>query len=124
MAILAGGGAGTLARAGLAEAFPPDPGRWPWATFIVNVVGALFLGWLLTYLSERPASDPHWRPLLGTGVAGALTTFSTLQLETFELARSGHATLALAYPVTSVVLGLACAVAGTAAARSTRARPR
>ena len=39
-AIFAGGALGALARAGLLEWLPPHPGRWPWATFIVNVAGA------------------------------------------------------------------------------------
>lgn len=65
--------AGTLARAGVAEGLPS-----PWATLLVNVLGAALLGYVLVALPER-------RPLLGTGVCGGLTTFSTLQLEALEL---------------------------------------
>jgi CrcB protein len=117
LAVLAGGAAGALARAGLTEALPHAAGGWPWGTFIANLLGALVLGWLLTRLAERIAPTRHWRPLLGTGLAGALTTFSTFQLETFELVRGGHALVAIAYPVVSLTLGMACAVAGTMAAR-------
>jgi CrcB protein len=117
LAVLAGGAAGALARAGLGAAFPHAAGGWPWGTFIANLLGALALGWLLTRLAERIAPTRHWRPLLGTGAAGALTTFSTFQVETFELARGGHVLMALAYPAVSITLGMACAVAGTIAAR-------
>jgi len=116
-AILVGGAAGALARGGLAEAFPHAGGEWPWATFIANLAGALLLGWLLTRLAERVAPTTHWRPLLGTGLAGALTTFSAFQIEIFELLRSGHAGIGIAYALTSVAAGMALAVAGVMAAR-------
>jgi CrcB protein len=43
-AVFAGGALGTAARAELAEALPFTAGRWPWATFAVNIVGAFMLG--------------------------------------------------------------------------------
>jgi fluoride exporter len=115
--ILAGGAIGTLCRAGLAEALPREPGRWPWATFIVNLAGAFILGWLVTRLAERTAPTRHWRLFAGTGFCGALTTFSTFQVETFTLARDGDAALAIAYPAVSIVAGMAVAVAGVLVAR-------
>jgi CrcB protein len=99
-----GGAAGTLARAGIAEALPVTPGSWPWATLVVNVVGTLILGWVV-------AAD-RWRPQVGTGFCGALTTFSTFQVELVRLADDGHAPLAAAYLVTSVAAGLAAAEVG------------
>jgi CrcB protein len=117
VAILAGGAIGTLARAGLAEALPHHPGQWPWATFIVNLAGAFILGWLLTRLAERTAPSRHWRFFAGTGFCGALTTFSTFQIETYQFARAGDAGRAVAYPVASIAAGLFVAVAGVIAAR-------
>lgn len=117
LAIMAGGAAGTLARGGLAEALPHGPGRWPWATFIVNLLGALILGWLLTRLAERTAPGRYWRFLLGTGFCGALTTFSTFQVETLEFARTGHVALAVTYPLVSIAAGMVLAVAGVILAR-------
>jgi CrcB protein len=116
-AIFVGGAAGALARAGLAEALPHRAGDWPWATFIANLAGALFLGWLLTRLAERVAPTTNWRPLLGTGLAGALTTFSTFQVEIFTLLRNGDAGLGIAYALTSIVAGMALAVVGVVVAR-------
>ena len=40
-AIVTGGAIGTVARAGVAEALPLRAGQWPWATFIVNLVGCV-----------------------------------------------------------------------------------
>jgi fluoride exporter len=116
-AIIAGGAIGTLARAALADALPHRGGQWPWATFIVNLAGAFILGWLLTRLAERTAPSRHWRLFAGTGFCGALTTFSTFQIETFEFARDGHVALAVGYPAASIAAGMALAVAGVLSAR-------
>jgi CrcB protein len=111
-AIVTGGAIGTVARAGVAEALPVGAGRWPWATFIVNLVGSFILGWLLTRLAERTAPSRHWRFLAGTGFCGAVTTFSTFQIETLQLARAGHEGLAVGYAAGSIAAGMAVAVMG------------
>jgi fluoride exporter len=119
-AILAGGAVGALARAGVSRGLPAHPGAWPWATFSVNIVGALILAWLTTRLTEVAAPTRYWRPLIGTGFCGALTTFSTFQVETIRLARDGHAPLAAAYAAASIAAGMAAAVAATVAVRRRR----
>jgi CrcB protein len=118
LAVIAAGGAfGTLARAGLADALPHRVDQWPWATFIANVTGAFILGWLLTRLAERTAPAQHWRFFAGTGFCGALTTFSTFQVETFQFARHDEVALAVGYPLASIAAGMAVAVAGVMLAR-------
>jgi CrcB protein len=116
-AILAGGAVGTLARAGCAQAFPVQAGAWPWATFVVNLAGAFILGWLLTRLGERTAPSRYWALFAGTGFCGALTTFSTFEVETFKLAHGGHVALAVGYPATSIAAGALLAITGVLAAR-------
>jgi fluoride exporter len=114
-AIFLGGALGALVRAGLTEALP-DPGvGWPWATFVVNVVGAALLGFWFTVLPHTQ----YRRPLLTTGFCGALTTFSTVQVELLGMLEAGRVPLACAYLVTSIVAGLAGASAATAVARRT-----
>lgn len=120
IAIMAGGAAGALTRGGLAEAFPASPGEWPWGTFIANQLGALLLAWLSTELAETVVPTRAWRPLLGTGFCGALTTFSAFQVETIQIVRHGRPGLAAAYALVSIAVGMACAVAGTVYARRTR----
>ena len=110
-----GGAAGTLARAGLAEALPITPGHWPWATFAANLAGTLLLGWLVAAVA-----DGFWSPLVGTGFCGALTTFSTVQVQLVELADDGHGGLAALYLAVSVVSGLATAALGATLARRRR----
>jgi fluoride exporter len=111
-AIFVGGFVGAVARAGLVELFPPESGEWPWATFGVNVVGAFLLGYFTTRLQERLPLSSYRRPLLGTGICGALTTFSTMQVELLEMLDGDRVGLAVAYAAISVVAGfLAVAVA-------------
>ena len=106
-AVFAGGTAGALARAGVAEALPHDPGHWPWATFLVNIAGALALGYFTTRLQERLPQSAYRRPLLGTGFCGALTTFSTMQVELLGMLDSGRVALAATYAAGSVIAGFA-----------------
>ena len=120
LAILAGGAAGALARAGVGEALPAHGGQWPWATFTVNVAGALLLAWLTTRLTEMVAPTRYWRFLLGTGFCGALTTFSTFQVETITLARDGSLGLAAGYAAASLAAGMLVTVAATVVARRRR----
>jgi CrcB protein len=119
-AIFAGGFAGALARAALSETFAPSPGRWPWPTFVANVVGALLLGYFATRLQERLPLSRYPRPLLGTGLCGALTTFSTFQVETIRLAKDGYPGVAFGYAAASVLAGMAVAVGATVLARRRR----
>jgi fluoride exporter len=120
IAILVGGAAGALARAGVGEALPHAAGAWPWATFSVNLLGTLLLAWLTTRLTEVAAPTRYWRPLLGTGACGALTTFSTFQVETIALANDGHAAMAVGYAAASLAGGMAVAVGATVVARRRR----
>lgn len=104
-AIFAGGFLGALARALLVEALPRDPGAWPWATFLANIAGAFLLGYAVTRLQERLPLSAYRRPFLGTGLCGALTTFSTMQLELLRMLDGGHLALAGAYASVSVAVG-------------------
>jgi CrcB protein len=112
-AIFLGGALGALMRAGLSEAIPVGGAGWPWATFLVNVAGAALLGYWFTTLPH----SSYRRPLLTTGFCGALTTFSTVQLELVEMIDGGRAGLAVFYLVASVTAGLAGVQMATAAGR-------
>jgi CrcB protein len=119
-AIFAGGFVGAVARALLAEALPYEAGEWPWATFLVNVAGAFMLGYFTTRLQERMPLSSYRRPFVGTGVCGALTTFSTMQVELLEMLDGDHAGLALAYAAASVASGFLAVAAATNLVRRAR----
>lgn len=103
-AIYAGGVTGALIRVGLAQAFPPPPGTWPWPTFAVNMIGALLLGYFFALFRDHPEESLH-HPLLATGICGTLTTFSTLQLELYDLLDEGETGLAALYCAATVLVG-------------------
>lgn len=116
LAIYAGGVLGALARVGLAEATPHGPGGWPWGTFAANMVGALLLGYFIARLHDHP-EDSLAHPFLTTGVTGTLTTFSTLQLELFEMVDGGHVGLATVYVGVTLLAGYLCVRGGMAVER-------
>jgi CrcB protein len=116
-AIFVGGVVGGLIRAGLADRFPPAPGSWPWVTFAVNIAGCFTLAALVVRLQERLPPSVYRRPFLGTGLCGALTTFSTVQVEAIRLTQDGSGALAAVYVATSLAAGFAAVMAGTALVR-------
>jgi CrcB protein len=121
VAVFVGGALGTLARAALAEGFPHGTTSWPWPTFTVNVVAAFLLGWFVTRLQERLPPTSYRRPLLGTGLCGGLSTFSTMQVELVKMLDAHSYALALGYAVASVVAGYAALHLATALVRRSAA---
>lgn len=103
-AIYAGGVVGALIRVGLAEAVSVTAGQWPWATFAVNMVGALLLGYFFALFRDHPEESLH-HPFLGIGICGTLTTFSTVQLELYEMVDGGFLGLAAAYCAATIAAG-------------------
>lgn len=90
---------------------------FPWGTFSVNVAGSLVLG-VLTGAVTAGAASSHLQLLLGTGLCGALTTYSTFSYETLRLAQDGARFHACANAVASVVAALGAAFVGVAAAEA------
>lgn len=97
------GGVGALARFLLDGAVSDRMGgAFPWGTLAVNASGSFALGLL------------GGGTLLGTGLLGAYTTFSTWMLETHRLAEEGRMRLAVVNVVGSLAVGLAAAALGRA----------
>lgn len=115
-AVAVGGGIGSVLRYLLSQAFPAGHG-FPWATFAVNVSGCFALGLLMVYLLDVWRPSRLLRPLLGVGLIGGYTTFSTYTAGVVLLVRAHAVALADAYALTSVVAGLVAVWCGTAAAR-------
>ena len=121
-AIFVGGALGTLARAALAEAFPHSATSWPWPTFGVNIVAAFLLGYFVTRLQERLPLSSYRRPLLGTGLCGGLSTFSTMQVEIVKMLDAHAWGLAAGYAAASIAAGYAAIQLATAIVRRVRVR--
>nr|WP_281363960.1 CrcB family protein [Microbacterium immunditiarum] len=121
MLVAAGATVGTLLRASIELAFPHPPGEWPWATFVINVVGSFALGALIEALALSGPDTGRRRMLrlgVGTGMIGGFTTYSTFVVEIDQLASAGQVALAVAYALVSVVLGVVAAAIGAGAAAS------
>lgn len=109
-----GGGAGALARFGVGTAWLRLAGpQHPWAgTLLINTVGGLCMGFLIAVIALRGGAvraEP-WRLLLGVGVLGGFTTFSTFSLEMSGMLLRRAYALAAGYAAASVTLStLACA---------------
>src|SRR3954454_25303578 len=112
-AIFAGGFIGAVARAELGEILSAGGPHWPWATLVANIAGAFLLGYFATRLQERLPLSAYRRPFLGTGLCGARTTFSTMQLELLRMLDAGRVGLAAAYALVSIALGFAAVVVAT-----------
>lgn len=86
---------------------------FPWGTFTVNVAGSLVLG--VTAATVVELDSPSWvLALVGTGICGALTTFSTFGYETVRLLEEGSVSAAAANGVASIVVGLGACAGGFA----------
>jgi fluoride exporter len=119
-AIFAGGALGGATRTWLSDIAPAHAGSWPWVTFAVNLAGCLALGYLVTRLQERMPITAYRRPLLGTGVCGGLTTFSTFQLDLLRMLDRDELGLALLYGASSVAAGVLGVALGIAIVRRAR----
>lgn len=115
--IAVGGAAGALARYGLGQAFPHRPGAFAWSTFTVNAVGCALIGVLMVMITEVWRAHPLVRPLLGVGVLGGFTTFSTYIVDAQSALQAGAPRVALAYLVGTPVTALVAVAAGVIVTR-------
>ncbi|MCC2310041.1 fluoride efflux transporter FluC [Cellulomonas chengniuliangii] len=119
-----GGAVGGLLRWGATTVVDEAAGAFPWTTFTVNMVGAFALGLLVVGIVGRRQAPPWVRTALGTGLLGGFTTFSAYAHAVDVLATGGEVGTAMAYLVSSVLVGVAAAGAGAAVGARLPARRR
>jgi len=113
LAVFLGGGIGASLRYLTFLASNKYFGITYWATFIINVLGCLFLGFVATLAINNPhLFDSNFKLFLTTGIAGGFTTFSTFSYENITLLRDGKIFKSLTYIVSSLVFGLLAVYCG------------
>ena len=119
LVVTLGGASGAVTRFWLSGAIGRRIGEtFPWGTLIVNVSGAAAIG---VAAAALPAGGGTGMPQLlwlavVTGYLGGYTTVSSFSLQTMNLTRAGEAMAAASNVAASVLLSLAAAAAGFAAA--------
>jgi CrcB protein len=91
------------------------PSVLPWGTFVINVTGSFALG-LVTGLATHHGLGSRWEAILGVGLLGGYTTWSTFMWESFALAEQRRLGAAVLNVAASLALGLGAAAAGLALA--------
>jgi CrcB protein len=111
--VFAGGALGAMLREFLMLMVPHGSRGFPLDILVANIVAALLLGLVAALHSRKVASDGAYA-LIGTGVTGGLSTFSSFAYGSVVLMSTStmSAVVASAYVVISLVLGYAAVTVG------------
>ena len=109
-----GSGARYLTGRAMLSLLGPD---YPFGTLAVNLIGGLLMGVLVGVLTRANASET-WRLLLGIGVLGGFTTFSSFSLDVVTMIERGAIGVAFGYVLVSVIGSVAALFAGLSAVRA------
>ena len=104
------GGLGAFARYFISSVIPCTV--FPFATLTVNLIGCFLLSFILSYLTDNSNIPGYITNGIGTGFAGAFTTFSAFSAETFFMLKNDQIWLAISYVGASVLGGLVFAALG------------
>lgn len=110
-----GGALGTVLRyaanVACTERFGPD---FPYATLAVNMIGSGLLGFFSQILASRAIAGVPLALVVGTGVLGGFTTYSSFNLETLRMLQHGQIGRALFYASLTFVTCLSFGALGLA----------
>ena len=113
IAVAVGGAIGSMFRYGIGQLTTNILGTTPvFATFAVNISGSFLLGIFYTLCNERLVTSIELRVLIGVGLIGGYTTFSTFSFETISLIESGESIKAIANIIANLSFGIGAAYLG------------
>ncbi len=119
LCVCVGGAAGSALRYFVGTAINDRySGRFPLATFTINITGSFLIGLLLTIFTQRGWLNPTLRPLLIVGFLGGYTTFSAFEWETYASVQQGFSGIAVAYVMLSVAAGYSACWLGSIVGRT------
>ena len=113
LSVAIGGALGATARylinvSPLANVFE----RFPFPTFFINLTGSFLIGFLFVLMTDKFTTNDNLRLAVSVGFLGAFTTFSTFELEIFDLVRERYFAVAFLYLFLSVLFGFVGVLAG------------
>lgn len=117
--VIAGGAAGAASRYGADRLANTYLSSNLLGTFSVNIVGSLFLGFLVGCALSKSNWNQDYSLLIGVGFCGSFTTFSTVTVSSVQLMSNGNYTKATVYLASSIVVGLIAAFVGLWVAKAT-----
>lgn len=112
--VLAGGAMGSVLRyfiSRLTYHYHETSSPFPFATFVVNMLGCFLVGWILIKFQSRQLGSVY-RIFFITGFMGAFTTFSAFSLDTMTLINNGHFRTAAMNIFASMAGGISAILAG------------
>lgn len=117
VAVIVGGILGAEARYGLSVALPHAPSGFPWSTVYINIMGCFCLGILMSMLNQLASPHRLVRPLVGIGIIGGFTTFSTFTVDAERLIQHHRPGIALLYVLCTLLAAAAATAAATIASQ-------
>ena len=98
ISIFAGGGLGALLRYGVISNISKIlPSAFPYGTLTVNILGALLIGIVYSLVSQKISISENLKLFITVGFLGGFTTFSTFNLDFFQLIESSKIAAAMIY---------------------------
>ena len=106
--VFIGGGLGSALRYLVGKQFTFDSLQFPWATFIVNLMGSFIIGTVFGYILVKHKLSNELFIFLVAGFCGGFTTFSAFANESLSLLKAGQTQLFFSYILSSILAGLFC----------------